>query len=67
MPLTTIMAEEIKNNNGAEEAPQMSAREISEQMQIRRNKLVELRAMGRDPYVITKFDRTHSVKEIKDN
>lgn len=67
MPLTTIMAEEIKNNNGAEEAPQMSAREISEQMQIRRNKLVDLRAMGRDPYVITKFDRTHVSSEILAN
>ena len=63
------MADEIKNSGNVEasEAPQMSAKEISEQMQVRRNKLADLREMSRDPYIITKFDRTHVSSEILNN
>ncbi|MBR6523146.1 MAG: lysine--tRNA ligase [Clostridia bacterium] len=40
--------------------------ELSELLQIRRDKLTELVAEGRDPFVITKFDRTHTSKDVKE-
>ncbi len=43
-----------------------SEKELSELLQIRRDKLSELVAEGRDPFVITKFDRTHTSKDIKE-
>lgn len=51
-------------NTEQEDMYELSARELSEQMQIRRKKLSDLRAQGRDPYVITKFERTHLSSEI---
>ena len=38
--------------------------QMSEQMQIRREKLADLRLRGIDPYKITKYDRTHLSSEI---
>ena len=40
---------------------------ISEQQRIRREKFEELKAMGRNPFDIVKFDQTHHSSEIKDN
>ena len=39
---------------------------VSELLQIRRDKLAELQAAGRDPFVITKYDVTHHSDEVKD-
>ncbi len=36
-------------------------------IQIRKEKLFELQKNGQDPFVITKYDRTHTSKQIKDN
>ena len=36
-------------------------------MQVRREKLDKLRAEGKDPFQITKFNRTHTTKQIIDN
>ncbi len=36
-------------------------------IQIRREKLIELQQNGQDPFAITKYDRTHTSKNIKDN
>ena len=47
-----------KNNN---------SQQIGDVVKVRYEKLAELVANNADPFVITKFDRTHSVKEIKDN
>lgn len=41
--------------------------ELSELLQIRRDKLTELRNEGLDPFTITKFERTHTSQQIKDN
>ena len=41
--------------------------ELNEILQVRRDKLNELQAEGRDPFQITKFDRTHTSSQIKDN
>ena len=57
------MAEEIRNNAGAEQ-PQQNLNEL---LKIRREKLAELQAQGNDPFVITKYDQTHHTAEIKDN
>ena len=40
--------------------------ELSEIIQVRYDKLKELKDEGRDPFVITKFNRTHSSKDISD-
>ncbi|MBE7026811.1 MAG: lysine--tRNA ligase [Ruminococcaceae bacterium] len=41
--------------------------QLSELLQIRRDKLTELQNAGQDPFIITKFDRTHVSSQIKDN
>ncbi len=40
--------------------------ELSQLLQVRRDKLKELQDMGMDPFQITKFDRTHSSKDISE-
>ena len=44
--------------------PQDSGLDVSEQEQIRREKLQSLQAAGKNPYDITRFDVTHTSKEI---
>ncbi|MDR1354030.1 MAG: lysine--tRNA ligase [Oscillospiraceae bacterium] len=39
----------------------------SELLKIRRNKLAELKKSGKDPFVITKFERTHCAAQILEN
>lgn len=41
--------------------------DINEQMQVRRNKLSDLKNSGKDPYVITKFDVTYHSQPIIEN
>ena len=53
-----------ENQNVQNNAPEL---DISEQSRIRREKLADLCAAGNDPYVITKYDRTHHSADIKDN
>ncbi len=49
-----------QNNN-------IETQDLSEILQIRRDKLAALREAGNDPFEITKFDFTHTSKTIKDN
>ena len=56
--------QENKNNQNANQAEEM---DINHLMQIRRDKLKELQEKGKDPYEITKFDRTNTAGEIKAN
>ena len=55
------MAEEIRNN------PQNTAAEpqLSEILQVRRDKLKTLQDAGNDPFQITKFDVSHHAEEIR--
>ena len=55
------MQENKSQNNSTEEL------DINHLMQIRRDKLKELQEQGKDPYEITKFDRTNTAGEIKAN
>ena len=57
---------ENKAPNQAEEK-ELTEKEIGEQRQIKRKKLEELRAMGRDPYLEETFDVSAHSKDIKDN
>lgn len=41
--------------------------DLSEILQIRRDKLSELQAAGKDPFFITKYDATHHTSDIKDS
>lgn len=53
--------ENINRNNQAEE------KALSDILRVRREKLAELQAEGRDPFEITKYDQTHHSSDIKDN
>ena len=55
------MSENKNNNNQTEEL------DMNRLMQIRREKLKELQDAGKDPYEITKFNRTNTAGEIKAN
>ncbi len=46
---------------------ELSEQQLSELLQIRRDKLATLRQEGKDPYTITKFDQTHHAAEIVEN
>ena len=50
------------NNSNAEQELDMN-----QLMKVRREKLDKLKEEGKDPYRITKFNRTHLSQEIKDN
>ena len=56
-----MSGENTKNN--VNEAPEQ---ELSEILRVRREKLDELRAAGRDPFEITSFKRSAWTSEIKD-
>ena len=53
--------QENTNNNQEPEV------DLNQLMKIRREKLVELQEQGKDPFEITKFNRTNTAKEIKEN
>ena len=41
--------------------------DVEKLVEVRKDKLKELRANGKDPFEVTKFERTHTSKEIKEN
>ena len=49
------------------QAESLSAEQLSELLQIRRDKLAALQQAGKDPFVITKYDVTHHGADIKAN
>ncbi len=57
------MAEENMQKT-AQAAPQQ---DLNELLRVRREKLAQLQADGKDPFQITKYDVTHHSTEIKDN
>ena len=56
------MSEIMENQN-----QEMIQQQLSEQEAIRREKLQKLVEAGKDPYTITRFDRTHTSQQILDN
>ena len=57
------MAENNQQNN-QQNAP---AEDIGRLRQVRRDKLTELQAQGRDPFQIVKYDQTHHTQQVRDN
>ena len=41
--------------------------DVNRLRQVRRDKLAELQAAGKDPFQIVKYDQTHHTKDIRDN
>lgn len=58
---------EMNHTNENTEERELSAEELSEQAQIRRNKLEELKRAGKNPFAITKYDVTHSSEDVKNS
>ena len=56
------MAEEMTTN-----APEKSEKEVHELLRVRREKLANLQAAGKDPFQVTKYDVTHHSTDIKEN
>ena len=57
-----------ENKSGNLEANEIEeVQDINKLVEVRMEKLKELRESEKDPFEITKFDRTHTSKEIKDN
>ena len=51
------------NTNNTE----MEVAQLNDLLRVRREKLAELQAEGKDPFVITKYDQTHHTTDIKEN
>lgn len=47
--------------------PENETQQLSELLQIRRDKLSELQAAGQDPFIQTKYERTHHSVNIVEN
>ena len=58
------MNENNNNNTGSNEVEEI---DINHLMQIRRDKLTELQEKGKNPFEITKFNRTNTAGEVKSN
>ena len=56
------MSDQTKQNQPVQAEPS-----LSELLKIRRDKLADLQAAGKDPFTITKFDVTHHSTDIKDD
>ncbi len=49
-----------------QENQQETAQDVGRLAQVRRDKLAELQAAGKDPFQIVKYDQTHHTQEIRD-
>ena len=60
------MSDEIEKQTAETEGAELTAEQLDEQHRVRLEKLAALKAAGKDPYTITKYDVTISNKEIRD-
>ncbi len=58
------MSEQNQNKNNSGNQPQQ---DINQLLKVRREKLAELQAAGKDPFTITKYDVTVHSTDVKDN
>ena len=49
------------NQQNSKNAPQ---EDVGQLLKVRRQKLSDLQAAGRDPFVITKYEQTHHTDEV---
>jgi lysyl-tRNA synthetase class 2 len=50
-----------------ENQEELNEQDINKLVEVRREKLFELQGQGKDPYLVTKYDRTHTAGQIKSN
>ena len=60
------MSDEMEKQTAEAEGAELTAEQLDEQHRVRLEKLAALKAAGKDPYTITKYDVTISNKEIRD-
>lgn len=51
----------------AEQKKQVQEQDVNQLLKVRREKLAELQANGKDPFVITKFDVTNHSTDVKED
>ena len=56
------MADQANQKNG-----QQPEQDLNQLLKVRREKLAELQANGKDPFVITKYDQTAHSADIREN
>ena len=57
----------METNNNENNIQENETLDMNHLMQVRREKLDKLREEGHDPFEITKFERTHTSKEIMEH
>jgi len=57
----------VAENNQQNNQQNAPAEDVGRLRQVRRDKLSELQAAGKDPFRIVKYDQTHHTKDIRDN
>ncbi|CUX31757.1 lysine--tRNA ligase [Clostridium sp. C105KSO13] len=61
------MSEQQKNNQKNQQQKNAQEPDLNQLRKVRREKLADLQANGKDPFVITKYNQTHHSQELKDN
>ena len=59
------MADNNQNQNNNQKGNAPAEQDIGQLLKVRREKLANLQAAGKDPFVITKYDQTHHSSEAK--
>ena len=59
------MAENNQNQNNNQKGNAPAEQDIGQLLKVRREKLANLQAAGKDPFVITKYNQTHHSTEAK--
>ena len=57
----------MEENLNLEQDTELNEEDFEKLVKVRMDKLADLRAKGKDPFHITKFEPTHTSKDIKDN
>ena len=61
------MSEQQKNNQKNPQPNNAQEPDLNQLRKVRREKLAEMQANGKDPFVITKYNQTHHSRELKDH
>ena len=54
-------------NNDQQHTNDQAKEELTEVLKVRRDKLAKLQEMGRNPFHVSRYDRTNYSTDIKDN
>ncbi len=62
-----IVSEQQKNNEKNTQQKNTQEPDLNQLRKVRREKLAELQKVGKDPFVITKYEQTHHSQELKNH